>query len=325
MRTLFRLTGPYKSTVLLLLFFLLVAPGAGNASPLPLTKIILLPTINYTSLEVWESKYYPVNILEKKMTEYLASLLRKQPFTDVVLLDDQKAALWIGNPSRPGEYALQMELFDARLTAREVLGTWERGDISLRMRVYSPKNAGLSDTRVVRGQDTRYTFDPGDDRLYFFQALGYPVIFKNGLDFFRLAPAEKGQRMSRPTWEQFSSTSGWSAFQKALSKVVRELAATPERKIIQGLVLALAPESTPEKRKFIISLGKEDALSKGDRLSVVREISYPTEDPTTPFVRLREVAGTLKVLSLQQSYAIVEVLAEDAKAPVEIMDRVESK
>lgn len=322
MRIFFRLTGPYKYPVLLLLF-LLAAPLPANSSPLPLSKIILLPTVNSTSLEVWESKYYPVNVLEKKMTEYLATLLRKHPLTDVVILDDQEAALWLANPCRPGEYALQMEIFNARLKEREVLGTWERGNISLRMKVYTPKTVGLSDSRVVTGQDTRYTFDPVDDRFYFFQALGYPVIFKNGLDFFRLAPAEQGQKMSRPTWDQFSSTSGWSAFQKALSKVVHELASTPDRKRIEGRIIAYAPDSTREKRKFIISLGRENVIRKGDRLSVVRETSCPTADPANPVVILREVTATLEVLSLQQSDAVAVVLAEDAQAPVEIMDIVE--
>lgn len=323
MKALFRLTGSYKFPVLLLLLWMFTAPLPANSSPLPLSKIILLPTINYTSLEVWESKYYPVNILERKMTEYLASLLRKHPFTDIILLDDREAALWLTNPCRPGEYAVQLELFNARLKKREVLGTWEQGSISLRMRVYSPKNASLSDARVVTGKDTRYTFDPGDDRLYFLDVLGYPVIFKNGLDFFRLAPAEKGQKMSHSTWEQFSSTSGWSAFQKALSKVVHELVTTPERNRIQGRVLAHAPDSTLEKRKFIISLGREDGLRQGDHLSVVRETSCPTADPANPVVILKEAAATLEILSLQQSDAIAAVIAEDVKAPVEILEIVE--
>ena len=322
MRIFFRLTGPYKFRILLLLF-LFAVPLPADSSVLPLSKIILLPTVNFTSLEVWESKYYPVNVLEEKMTEYLAFLLRKHPLTEVVLLDDQEAALWLATPCRPGEYALQMELFNARLKEREILGSWERGNVSLRMRVYTPKTAGLSDSRVVTGQDTRYTFNPGDDRFYFFQALGYPVIFKNGLDFFRLAPREKGQKMSRPTWDQFSTTSGWSAFQKALSKVVHELASTPDRKRREGRVIAHAPDSTRENRTFIISLGRGDAVRKGDRLSVMRETSCPTADPANPVVILREITATLEILSLLQSDAVAVVLSEDEKAPVQIMDIVE--
>ncbi len=315
-----RLTGSYKLLALLLLILIFAFPAVSAA--LPVSKIILLPTVNLTPFEVWESKYYPVNILERKMTEYLASLLRKHPLTDVVLLDGEEAARWMANPCRPGEYALQMELFDASLKEREVLGTWERGDVSLRMKVYSPKNASLSDARVVTGKDTRYTFAPGDDRFYFLNVLGYPAIFKDGLDFFRLAPSGKGQKMSRPTWKQFSSTSGWSAFQKALAEVVHELAAAPERKIPQGRVLALAPDSTKQNRQFIVSLGRENALRQGDRLSVVREVPCPGTDPLRPVV-LKKVAGTLKVLSLQQSDAVVSVVAQDEKAPVEINDRVE--
>ena len=317
-----RLTGPFKSSVLLLLLWMFAPPLPANSAPMPLSKIILLPAINYTALEVWESKYYPLNVLEKKMTEYLASLLRKHPFTDVVLLDAEESARWLANPCRPGEYAVQMELFDARLKEREILGTWERGDVSLRMRVYASKNASISDARVVTGKDTRYTFDPGDDRFYFLNALGFPVIFKDGLDFFRLAPAGKGQKMSRPTWEQFSSTSGWSAFQKAIAQVVHELAETPDRKVVRGRVLALAPDSTKEDRQFIISLGRDHALRQGDLISVVREESCPTADPLRPVI-LRKVAGTLKVLSLHQSDAVAGVVAEDEKAPVEILDRVE--
>lgn len=320
MKAFLRLTCLCASAVLFLLF----APSLpASSSPLPLSRIVLFPTVNHTPLQVWESKYYPVNVLEERMTEYLASLLRRHPLTEVVLLDEQEAALWLANPRGGGEYALQMELFNARLREREVLGTWERGDVSLRMRVYGGKGGELSDARVVRGQDTRYTFDPGDDRFYFFQALGYPVIFKNGLDFFRLAPEDKGQKMSRPTWDQFSTSSGWSAFQKALSQVVSELASTPDGKAIQGRIIALLPDSGRERNKFIISLGRKDGLRKGDRLSVVRETPCPTADPAKPVVILKEVAATLEVLSLQQGDAVAAVLGEDSQPPVGIMDIVE--
>ena len=33
-------------------------------------SVVIFPTINSTGLEIWESKYYPYNVLEQKMSEY---------------------------------------------------------------------------------------------------------------------------------------------------------------------------------------------------------------------------------------------------------------
>ena len=215
-----------KSVAALVLFLCIFLSADAGASGRK--TVLLLPTLNFTGYEIWESKYYPVNVLEQKMNEYLASLLRRDPFTDVRLLDETGAERWFAGERRPGDYAVQMELFSVLAKEREVLGSFEKGDVSLRVRVYDGRSGQMQDSRIASGKDQRYTFNPGDDRQYFLNAREYPVleilqtnlfnrIHKDGLDLLRLTPPDKGQKMSRPTWKQFSSTSHWQAFKNAIA------------------------------------------------------------------------------------------------------------
>ncbi|HRV99079.1 MAG TPA: hypothetical protein P5201_10830, partial [Aminobacteriaceae bacterium] len=81
-----------------LVLLLIIVAHASPSEAASARHIVLLPTLNYTEYEIWESKYYPVNVLEQKMTEYLASLLRQNPFTDVSILDDSQAQRWMDDP-----------------------------------------------------------------------------------------------------------------------------------------------------------------------------------------------------------------------------------
>ncbi|NLK18806.1 MAG: hypothetical protein GX310_03355, partial [Synergistaceae bacterium] len=209
-----------RAAALLLLFLVFSRGVPGEASR---RTLAILPTLNFTGFEVWESKYYPVNTLEQKMTEYLAALLRQDPLADVRILDEGGAERWFAGGRRPGDFAVQMEIFSVMVKEREALGTYERSNISLRVHVYDGGSGQRQDSRIATGKDSRFTFDPGDDRLYFLNARDYPVfgifqdsilgeIHKDGLDLLRLTPPDKGQKMSRPTWKQFSYTSHWQAF-----------------------------------------------------------------------------------------------------------------
>ena len=49
---------------------LAVFAGASWAGGQRRISVVIFPTINSTGLEIWESKYYPYNVLEQKMSEY---------------------------------------------------------------------------------------------------------------------------------------------------------------------------------------------------------------------------------------------------------------
>lgn len=288
--------------------------------------IVLLPTLNYTEYEIWESKYYPVNVLEQKMTEYLASLLRQNPFTDVSILDSSQAQRWMDDPySRQGAFAVQMELYSVLAKEREVLGSFEKGDVSLRVRIYSALDAELETSYISSGKDQRFTFNPGDDRLYLLNTRTsiIDIFYRNGLDFLRLAPADKGQKMSRLTWQQFSGTPYWQAFKNAIKGVAAGIADMGDGELaVIGRIIAPTANSTRRNREYIITLGRQDALAVGDILQVVRGDTYVTVDPENPVVVLQRVVGNVKVIKTMNEQAIVRLLNEKSQDPVQLNDLV---
>ena len=311
----------------ILFFFLLMM--ATCTSPLEAASprhIVLLPTLNYTEYEIWESKYYPVNVLESKMTEYLASLLRQNPFTDVSILDDSQAQRWMNDPySRQGAFAVQMELYSVLAKEREVLGSFEKGDVSLRVRIYSAADAELETSYISSGKDQRYTFNPGDDRLYLLNTRTsiIDIFYRNGLDFLRLTPPEKGQKMSRLTWQQFSGTPYWQAFKNAIKGVAVGIADMRDGELaVIGRIIAPTANSTRRNREYIITLGRQDALAVGDILQVVRGDTYITVDPENPVVVLPGVVGNVRVIRTMSEQAVVRLLNENSQNPVQLNDLV---
>jgi hypothetical protein len=319
----------FQSSIIdrILFFFLLMM--ATCTSPLEAASprhIVLLPTLNYTEYEIWESKYYPVNVLESKMTEYLASLLRQNPFTDVSILDDSQAQRWMNDPySRQGAFAVQMELYSVLAKEREVLGSFEKGDVSLRVRIYSAADAELETSYISSGKDQRYTFNPGDDRLYLLNTRTsiIDIFYRNGLDFLRLTPPDKGQKMSRLTWQQFSGTPYWQAFKNAIKGVAVGIADMRDGELaVIGRIIAPTANSTRRNREYIITLGRQDALAVGDILQVVRGDTYITVDPENPVVLLPRVVGNVRVIKTMSEQAVVRLLNENSQNPVQLNDLV---
>ncbi|MBL3538426.1 FlgT C-terminal domain-containing protein [Aminivibrio sp.] len=314
--------------VILCFFFSSDAAASGNKT------VLLLPTLNFTDYEIWESKFYPVNVLERKMTEYLASLLRRDPFTDVRILDEEAAERWFAGERRPGDFAVRMELFSVLAKERETLGSFENTDVSLRVRMYDGGNGEMQDSRIASGSDQRYTFNPGDDRLYFLNAREYPVleilqtnlfdrIHKDGLDLLRLTPPDKGQKMSRPTWKQFSSTSHWQAFKNAIADAAGEISGVSDDEFsLIGRIIAPTADSTLKRREYIITLGRKNSLAVGDILQVIRGDSYITVDPENPVVIVPRVVGNVKVTKLMDSESVVVLINEKPNDPVQLNDLV---
>ncbi|MGI6784100.1 MAG: FlgT C-terminal domain-containing protein [Aminivibrio sp.] len=322
-----------RAAALLLLFLVFFRGVPGEASR---RTLVILPTLNFTGFEVWESKYYPVNALEQKMTEYLATLLRQDPFADVKILDEGGVERWFAGGRKPGDFAVQMEIFSVMVKEREALGTYERSDISLRVHVYDGGSGQRQDSRIATGKDSRFTFDPGDDRLYFLNARDYPIfgifqdsilgkIHKDGLDLLRLTPPDKGQKMSRPTWKQFSSTSHWQAFKNAISNAATGISALNDEDFaVIGRIIAPTADSTLKKREYIITLGSKDSLAPGDVLQVIRGDSYITVDPENPVVILPRVIGNIKVTRVMQNESVAVLINEKSKDPVQLNDLVKT-
>ena len=322
-----------------------MSPYSADAQEPRRLSVALFPTENNTDLQVWESKYYPYSILEQKMTEYLATLFYESPLIDVTLLDENGMNRWLSSPRRAEDMALQMELYGLILKERPVVGTVETGRVSLRIKLFDSVNAEQFATRIAKGKDTRYTFNPGDDKLFWIDTLlvSLPIPFDKGLDILGLTQVpDKGQKMSRPTWVQFSSTSHWQAIKNAINDGYHEAMGQVSNALKRndpdfgedgepgfspsfatvGRIISPTAKSTRRRREYIISLGREDAIRVGEILDVVRSDTYVTVDPENPVVVLPQIVGKVKVISVQEKDAVVQVVRDTRKAPIQLKDLV---
>ena len=332
--------------VLLSLLFVGIAAGvdARPASAQRRLSVVLFPTENYTDIQIWESRFFPYSVLERRMTEYLAALFNNSPTVDVTILDENGMNRWLNQPHRMEDMAVQMELHGAVLKERNVLGRMETGQVRLRVRIYDASAEQFA-TRIATGRDRRYTFEPGEDGLFWLNATvtSLPVPFRGGLDLLGLTGSRyRGPRMSRPTWQQVSGTSHWQAIKNAVKDAHEEAMAHVSRALRRNepdaYVLGVAPfspfatnvgriisptaDSTRRSRRFIISKGREAALRIGDILEVVRSDTYVTVDPENPIAVIPNTVGRVRVIDLQERTAVVQVIQDNRREPIQLMDLV---
>ena len=89
-----------------------------------------------------------------------------------------------------------------------------------------------------------------------------------------------------------------------------------------GRIISSTAGSRRRRREFIISIGRQDALRVGDVLDVVRGDTYVTVDPENPVVVLQNTIGKVKVVSVQEKNAVVRVVKDNRKDPIQLKDTV---
>lgn len=312
-------------------------------------SIVIFPTINSTGLEIWESKYYPYNVLEQKMSNYFEELCKQSPLIEARVLDEAAMNRWLSGSRRGDDMAVQLEMYSAILKDKHVLGTMSSGKVQLRLRVYDSRRGGQLAVRNVKGSDKRFTLDSDEDVFWFdatIAEIGIP--FKGGIDFFGLTQGNyKGQKMSRMTWAQFQGTSQWQAIKNAIAQAHSE-AMNQVRNVIRsnepnaqllandnfsdsyetvGRILTPTATSTRKKRDYIISLGRYangslDSVKVGEVLDVVRADTYVTVVPSDPVVVLPKVVGRVKVIQVYDDNAVVRVVKDNKSEPVTLKDIV---
>ena len=337
--------------VLLVLLTLVLSPvRRGAAAREPRTvSVVIFPTLNTTGLEVWESKYYPYNVLERRMSEYLETLYKRSPLIEARILDESGVNQWLAGARRGDDMAGQMELCEAVLKERRAVGSVETGRVQLRLRVYDSAHVKQVAVRSTEGADRRFTLDSPEGAFWLdAAAVSLFVPFKNGLDLFGLTEGkDRGQRMSRPTWDQFRSTSHWQAVKNAIDEAYRQSMAQMMNVIHSnepqsasmandtfsptfstvGRILAPTAHSTRRRREYIISLGgmaqgSQDSVRVGEVLDVVRSDTYVTVDPEHPVAVLPEVIGKVKVIRVYDLNAVVRVIKDNKKEPIALKDMV---
>ncbi len=315
-------------------------------------SVVIFPTINSTGLEVWESKYYPFNVLEEKMSEYLEQLFKLSPLIEARTLDEAAMNRWLSGSRRGDDMAVQLELYQAVMKERHVVGTAQTGRALIRLRVYDRAKVDELTVRNVKGTDRKFVLDSDEDIYWFDSAVsGLGIPFEYGLDLFGLTNSSyKGQKMSRPTWDQFKNTSHWQSIKKAIEQAYKESMSQVRNAIRSnepnaqlmgkdnfstsystiGRILAPTATSTRKRRDYIISLGGVangtlDAVHVGDVLDVMRADTYVTVDPENPVVVLPKVIGKVKVIKVYDDNAIVRVVQDNKKEPVTLKDIVVKK
>lgn len=334
--------------VLLALVMLLTVGSIANAEQRRVS-VAIFPTINSTGIEIWESKYYPYNVLEEKMSNYLEELYKRSPLVEARVLDEAAMNRWLSGARGRDDMAVQLEMYSAVMKDKHVLGTIEKGKILLRLRVYDSRHAQQLAVRNVKGTSSRFTLDSDEDVYWFDGAIsGLGIPFEGGLDLFGLTKSNyKGQKMSRLTWAQFQGTSHWQAIKNSINAAYDE-SMNQIRNVIRsnepnaqllandnfstsyetvGRILAPTATSTRKRRDYIISLGKFangalDGVKVGEVLDVVRADTYVTVVPSDPVVVLPKVVGRVKVIKVYEDNAVVRVVKDNKKEPVTLKDIV---
>ena len=323
--------------------------GISEAEQQRRLSVVIFPTINNTELEIWGSKFYPYNVLEEKMSQYLESLYKTSPLIEARVLDEAGMNRWLSGSRSGDDMAVQLELYSAVMKDKHVVGTATSGRVMVRIRVFDRARVREVAVRNVRGKSARFTLDDAESIFWFDAAVaGLGIPFENGLDIFGLTNSKyKGQQMSRPTWDQFKGTAYWQAIKNAIANAHKEsldqirnvirsnkpsAAMTgrdnfSDKYITIGRILAPTATATKRKRDYIISLGRipngsNDGVKVGEILDVVRADTYVTVVPENPVVVLPKVVGKVKVIKVYEDNAIVRVVRDNKKEPVTLKDLV---
>ena len=335
--------------ILCLVIFLAVFGTSEAAQQQRRLSVVIFPTVNSTGLEVWESKYYPYNVLEQKMSEYLEELFKSSAMIDVRTLNEEAMNRWLSGSRRGDDMAVQLELYRAIMKDRHIVGNAQTGRAYVRLRIYDRAKVQELAVKNVRGTDQRFTLDSDED-IYWFDASisGLGIPFEYGLDLFGLTKQDyKGQKMSRPTWDQFKSTSHWQSIKNAINTAYKQSlpqirnairSNEPDAAIMAndsfsikyitiGRILAPTATATRKKRDYIISLGglangALEGVRVGEVLNVMRSDTYVTVDPENPVVVLPKVVGKVKVIKVYDDNAIVRVVSDNKKEPITLKDIV---
>lgn len=333
----------------LLLLLLLASRGECLKDEPRRISVAIFPTLNSTGIEVWESKYYPYDVLGQKMSDYLERLYKRSPLMEARVLDEAGMNQWLNGYRRGDDMAVQMEMFSASLKERQMIGNIETGDVQLRLRILDSAHAKQIATRTASGSDKRFTLDSPESVFWADTAIvSLPIPFKEGFDLFGLIGSNyKGQRMSRPTWAQFSSSSHWQTIMNAIEdaydqsmsqigNVIRSNEPGAEDRgedifsastTTIGRIIAPTAKSTRRRREYIISLGSQpsgagDPVKVGDILDVMRGDTYVTVDPENPIAVLPHIVGQLKVTEVYEKNSVAVVIKDSRKDPITLKDIV---
>ncbi|MDR1943482.1 MAG: hypothetical protein LBQ19_01535 [Synergistaceae bacterium] len=262
---------------------------------------LVAPIENNSGFSVWESKYYPGDVLSEKMTDYVFRKMNEVHRVRASRLLMNIPDFWPTEEFSQSDMIVKINLEEFGHKKKDVIGSKVYWDVVLHAYVYNGATRRLLFDSVVEERA---------DRQY--------IFYNDALD-------------SEPIyWEKFEKTAYWPAIRKALDMALAEVFEGYNGYRVLGRIIAKAErvdgsltvsKKTADKL-YHINLGREDSVKEGDVLTVTRASSVRTVAPDTPEVHFPQVVGRVRVVFVKERDAIVAIIKESSEAPVELGDAV---
>jgi hypothetical protein len=259
---------------------------------------LVTPVANNTGFFVGMNKYYPVDVLSEKMSDYMLGRMREIPRVNVGQVSGSNPDYWDIMGTSRNDLVLNVNLEQFNCYKKDTLGSKVRWEIALHIYVYDSSKRLVYDT-VVWERDKRYY-----------------VLYNDTM--------EQGPIY----WEKFEKSPYWPALRHAMDEGLSDVLAGYNGYRIIGRIVARAERvdgslSVPKNKRdkiYNIDLGVEDSVKVGDILSVTRASSVRTIAPDTPEMHFPQIVGRVRVIFVKGRDAVAEIVKESSEAPIQLGD-----
>ena len=262
---------------------------------------LVTPIENNSGFSVWESRYYPGDVLSEKMSDYVFRNMRGIHRVDASRLISFNPNSWETAGFSDNDMVLRINLEEFYYKKKDTFGSKVFWDVTLHTYVYNGATRELMFDSIVRERDERL----------------YPLY----QDFLETGPIY---------WEVFEKSPYWPAIRSALDDALAEVVEGYNGYRVVGQIVAKAERvdgslSVPKKSQdklYHINLGRVDSVKVGDILVVTRASSVRTIAPETPEMHFPQIVARVRVIFVKERDAIVMIIKESADAPVQLGDSV---
>lgn len=286
-------------------FYMLTAKDAAMAVYVEpgdrFTLRLVTPVENNSGRAVWESKYYPSDVLSEKMSDYVFRRMKEIHRIDPIRLMSDIPDFWPvgGFSGKDRIIKISLERFD--YLKKDTFGSKVYWDVILHSYVYDGSTRELLFDSVI---------EESDKRQY--------VLYQDILD-------------TEPIyWQNFEKSPYWPVIRKALDRALEETVEGYNGYRVVGQIIAKAERvdgsftvsNRQQDKIYHINLGRQDSVKVGDVLSVIRSSSVRTIAPETPEVHFPQIVGRVRVVFVKDRDAAVEIIKESKDGPIQLGDSV---
>ncbi|MDR3280808.1 MAG: hypothetical protein LBT23_09870 [Synergistaceae bacterium] len=261
---------------------------------------LVSPVENNTGFRVWGSKYYPGDVLSRKMEDYMLKRMRGVSRLSINTVQGTNPDYWEMDMTSPHDLIVKIDLEEFNFKKTDHLGSKVRWDVALRLHVYDSSKRLIYD-RIVEERDERR----------------YPLYN----DVMENTPVY---------WDMFEKSPYWPAIRHAMDTALDDAVGGYNGYRIVGRIVAHAERvdgslTIPKKnqdRIYHINIGVEDSIRVGDLLAVTRSSSVRTIAPETPEMHFPQVVARARVIFVKGRDGVVEIVKESKNAPIQLGDAV---